>query len=179
MRRICACTIAVAAALASLDVAVACGDKYVILGQGVRFERAYAAARPATILVYIPASAKLAAPQYRERLITALRLVGHRADAVSTSDELHSAVGANRYDLILTELGTEAELAALARDAQRHPTVIPIVVDPTRDQLRKLHQRDDCVAQFSKQSHELLTTINHVMERREKGVTDACERKRV
>jgi hypothetical protein len=45
--------------------------------------------------------------------------------------------------------------------------------------MKQLQVNDACAVQLSKRSHELLTVINVVMEQRSKGVTEACERKRV
>jgi hypothetical protein len=177
MRRICASALALAV-LFSSDL-LACGDKYVVLGQGVRFQRAYAAAHPATILVYFQPGSKWSTPANRERLITVLRLVGHHPDAAMSADELQAAIGTHKYDVVLTELGTESELTNATRNDARHPTVIPVVMEPSREQLKELQKNDACAVQLSKHSHELLTVINVVMEQRSRGVTEACERKRV
>jgi hypothetical protein len=177
MRRIAA--FALASAICLTSDALACGDKYVILGQGVRFQRAYAAAHPANILLFLKSGSKWSAQENRERLVTVLRLVGHHPDTVATIGELQAALGTNKYDVILTEFGTEADVTAVARDSSVHPTVVPVVLDPTRDQMKQLQVNDACAVQLSKRSHELLTVINVVMEQRSKGVTEACERKRV
>jgi hypothetical protein len=177
MRRFAASAIAVSMFFCS-DL-LACGDKYVILGQGVRFQRAYAAAHPANILVFLKDGSKWSEPENRERLMTVLRLVGHHPDPVTTLAELQTALDAKRYDVILTELGTESELTPIARNAAPHPSVVPVAFEPSREQLKQLQKSDVCAVQLSKRSHELLTVINTVMEQRGRGVTEACERKRV
>src|SRR5205085_1738780 len=78
---------------------LACGDKFVVFGQGVRFQRAYAAAHPANILVYLKPGSKWTTPENRERLLTVLRLVGHRPQAVTTLDEFQAAVATSNYDV--------------------------------------------------------------------------------
>lgn len=155
----------------------ACGDKYVVLGRGVRFQRAYAASLPASILVYAPPAAKWASGDTRERLLSTLRLVGHRPDAVSTADELDAALRTGRYDVVLTDFTTLTETSRIGAAAATHPTVIPVVFDPSRGQLAEIEKQNSCVVQFSKRSHELLTIINIVMEERAKGVKEACQRK--
>jgi hypothetical protein len=164
-------------AVSAADVS-ACGDKYVVFGQGVRFQRAYAAVRPARILVYQEPGPKSAAPRNRERLLTVLRMVGHRPDAVATVDEMRVAVGANRYDVVLTEFTTTAEATAIAAAAPVPPTVIPMIFDPTTAERTRIERENSCAVQVSKRSHELLTVINTVMDQRSRNVTQVCQRKR-
>lgn len=177
MRRIAICLL-VACTLAGPNV-LACGDKYVVFGQGVRFQRAYAAAHPASILVYLKPGSKWTTPENRERLLTALRMVGHRPDAVTTLDEMHAAVSTNRYDIVLTEFATLAEATeALAGTAVR-PTVVPMVFDPSRREMAAIEKENSCAVQVTKRSHELMTVINTVMDQRGRGIAEACQRKRV
>ncbi len=157
--------------------AIACGDKYVVFGQGVRFQRAYAAAHPATILVYLNPESKWSSPDNRERLLTALRMVGHRPDAVTTTDEMRTAMSTNKYDIVLTEFATIAQAADATSAASVHPTIIPMVFEPTRAEMARIEKENNCAVQVSKRSHELLTVINTVMDQRAKGVTEACQRK--
>lgn len=156
----------------------ACGDKYVVFGQGVRFQRAYAAAHPASILVYLRPGSKWNAPENRERLLTVLRMVGHHPEAVTTSDELRAAAGTGKYDVVLTEFADLAQASESVATVTRRPTVVPMVFDPSRQEMAKIEQENRCAVQVTKRSHELLTVINTVMEQRSKGIIEACQRKR-
>ncbi len=156
----------------------ACGDKYVVFGQGVRFQRAYAAAHPAAILVYLSPRSKWSAPENRERLLTVLRMVGHHPEAVTTIDELRAAAGTNKYDLVLTEFADFAQASESVATATRRPSVVPMVFEPSREEMSRIEQENRCAVQVTKRSHELLTTINTVMEQRSKGIIEACQRKR-
>lgn len=155
----------------------ACGDKYVVLGQGVRFQRAYAANHPAAILIYLRPGSKWATDQNRERLLTVLRMVGHRPDAVATLDEMQAALSTNKYDIVLTEFATADQAVGPVGDAKTRPTVVPIVFDPTRAEMAQIEKQNNCTVQVSKRNHELLTVINTVMDQRIKGITEGCRRK--
>jgi hypothetical protein len=159
--------------------AIACGDKYVVFGQGVRFQRAYAAAHPANILLYLNPGSKWAAPENRERLLTLLRMVGHRPEAVSTIEELQAAVTTGHYDIVLTEFSAVAPATQTVANVKVRPSIIPMVFEPTRQEMKDIERQNSCAVQVSKRSHELLSVINGVMDQRLKGVIEACQRKRV
>jgi hypothetical protein len=176
MRRLVVCLTAIGLVVSSN--LLACGDKFVVFGQGVRFQRAYAAAHPANILVYLKAGSKWSTPENRERLLTVLRMVGHRPQGVSTLEELHAAVATAKYDVVLTELSTVGSAMETLGKASVPPTVIPLVFQPSRQELKEIERTNSCTVAVSRRTHELLSVINDVMDRRTKGVTDGCERKR-
>jgi len=155
----------------------ACGDKFVVFGQGVRFQRAYAAAHPANILVYLTRDSKWATTDNRERLLSVLRLVGHRPYAVTTADELQAAIATSNYDVILTELTSVGFVNETIAGAKARPTIVPMVFEPTREQMKEIEKQNSCTVAVSRRSHELLTVINDVMGQRSKGITEACQRK--
>jgi hypothetical protein len=163
--------------LVASSSALACGDKFVIFGQGVRFQRAYAAAHPANILVYLKADSKWASPENRERLLTVLRMVGHRPQAVTSLDEFQSAIATSNYDVVLTELNSVPVANETIAAAKVRPTVVPMVFEPSRAELREIERQNSCTVAVSRRSHELLSVINDVMDQRSKGITEACQRK--
>lgn len=177
MRRLVLCLLAMGVLCST--TALACGDKYVVFGQGVRFQRAYAATHPAAILLYLQPGSKWSTPENQERLLTVLRMVGHRPDAVTTINEMQAAISTNRYDIVLTEMATESQALEAVGNARTHPTVVPMVFDPSRKEMAQIEKENRCAVQVSKRSHELLTVINSIMDQRGKGITQACERKNV
>src|ERR1700737_663493 len=71
-------------ALNSVATLFACGDKFVVFGQGVRFQRAYAATHPGSILVYLKPGSRWTTPENRDCLLTVLRWGGHHPQAGAT-----------------------------------------------------------------------------------------------
>ena len=162
-------------AASSTSSVLACGDKFVAFGHGVRLQRIYAAEHPAAILVYLPAGSPLAEPANRDRLSGLLRLAGHRPQVVSSVDEMKGAAATGEFDLILAQPAD----ATAARDAAKSAAVIQLLWQPSREDLDRLDQRNECAAPVSKRNHELLFVINDVMEQRHKGVASvSCQRKR-
>ena len=104
------------------EAAAACGDKFIVLGRGVRFQTVHAAANPASILLYMNPDSRLPAADRAYQLQATLRLAGHKPAAVETSREVTAALGSHSYDLVLGDLADAATLnEALAGAAFPNP----------------------------------------------------------
>ena len=121
--------------LAGVRSASPCGDKFVAFGRGVRFTSAFAAAHPANVLVYMKPGSDVAAADRRYQFVTRLKLVGHRLAIVPTEPELRDALRVGRYDLIITDVSDVSSVQAEVRTTQSNSTVVPVVYNPTREQL--------------------------------------------
>src|ERR1700730_16519093 len=94
------------------QVVSTCGDKFLLVGRGVRFQRAYAAIHPASILIVLPPKSVKSAAVRDSRLQTALKMAGHRVELVQPvrlDDPLLHA----RYDIVLAERADAVSIAEI------------------------------------------------------------------
>lgn len=128
--------------LAQGDVRLeACGDKLLVLGRGIRFQSRHTP-RAASVLLYLPPAAtgqSLSDPN----LESALREAGHTVHAVTTSDELESALRGGSYDVVLTNVTNALDLERAERAVPGKAVVLPAVYlvapsgqRPTRQQAK-------------------------------------------
>ena len=110
----------------------ACGDKLLALSRGVRFQRAYAAARPASILIYLGRNGGTAR---QPQLYSTLRQAGHKVRAVEEAAELDQALNSGSYDIVLADPADAPALADRLKTAATKPTVIPVFVKPKKSDL--------------------------------------------
>src|SRR5436305_1255434 len=96
------------------QVVSACGDKFVVVGRGVRFEQAYAAIHPASILIVLPAKNVNSASVRDSHLAIALKMAGHRVEVVQQPTNLADVVGRSRRDIILVEQADASALRDIA-----------------------------------------------------------------
>src|SRR5687768_14763520 len=87
--------------VAFTETASACGDKFVVFGRGVRFKTAYAAARPASVLLYMKSDSSLSQIEREFRLQSTLKEVGHKPAVVESSVDLEKAMRGKTYDIVL------------------------------------------------------------------------------
>jgi hypothetical protein len=126
MRRLVIIVIAVAWALSqNAALLQACGDKLLVLGRGIRFQSRHTP-RAASVLLYLPPAAtgqSLSDPN----LESALREAGHTVHAVTTGDELESALRGSSYDVVLTNVTNAADLERAERAVPGNAVVLPAV----------------------------------------------------
>src|SRR5580765_3672175 len=142
---------AAAAALVTLgtlgsQAASACGDKFLLVGRGVRFDRAYAAVHPASILIVLPPKSVKSAAVRDARLLTALKMAGHRVEVVQEPANLSEVLGRSRHDIILAE---RADASAIRTGAgagvAAKPSIVGVLEDPSAAALTAARQEFEYV----------------------------------
>jgi hypothetical protein len=78
----------------------ACGDKFLVLGRGTRYQRPKTA-RAASVLIYADPASNLPATLKSIKADTALKHEGHRATTVASADELSTILASGRFDVVL------------------------------------------------------------------------------
>jgi hypothetical protein len=81
----------------------ACGDKFLLVGRGVKFRQAYAAIYPASIVLYAQPQQSAAKAIRDPRLQSGLTAAGHRVTIAEDEGSLTHALESDRVDLILTD----------------------------------------------------------------------------
>jgi len=102
----------------------ACGDKFLMVGRGVRFQRAYAAIHPASILLVLPQKPAKSAAILDSRLRSALKMAGHHIDLVEQPANLGDILRRSSYDIVLADQDEATAIGALAADARSKPSVL-------------------------------------------------------
>jgi hypothetical protein len=166
MTRAVAATVAflVVGSIASQELS-ACGDKFLLLGRGVRFQRAYAAIHPASILLVVPPKSVKAAAVRDSRLKNALQMAGHRVDVVQAA-RLQEALAGSRYDIILAEgadvMGVKNALSAAAKK----PAIIGVIEDPGTADGTAARLGLDAVLKTPQPLPDILRLLDDVMKAR-------------
>ena len=104
----------------------ACGDKFLLLGRGMRFQRAYAAIHPARILLVIPPKSVKVAAVRDPRLKSALKMAGHTVDTVHSA-KLAEALAGSRYDIILAGRADATAIPGSLPAGSGKPSVIGVL----------------------------------------------------
>lgn len=143
----------------------ACGDKFLLVGRGVRFQRAYAAIHPGSILIVLPPKSVKNAAVRDSRLQTALRMAGHRVDVVPQAN-LADQVGHSRYDVILAERADAFAIPDLLSAAPVKPSVVGVLEDPSAADLAEARQRLQAVLTTPQPLFEILKLLDDVMKTR-------------
>lgn len=155
-------------ALAAADVD-GCGDKFLRVGRGARYQGGYVAIRPACILLYARPGSALAVTMHE--LAPTLKRAGHNPMVLEDSGAMASAMSRDHPTLILAAIEDIGAVEKAVGPAAR-ADVLPLLVHPSADAreaaLREYHH----VAESPGRKQDLLARIDDVMERVVKGGTN-------
>ena len=105
-------------------VGQACGDKFLMVGRGARFQRAYAAVYPANVLIYARSSTDPKAAIRDPQLHKALRQAGHAVSVIEDWALLEQALKTVPFDIILVDVAEAARLRDLVASSAAHPDAL-------------------------------------------------------
>jgi hypothetical protein len=133
MRRWFGAVVAAGLVLAGHSFSVACGDKLLTLGRGIRFQSRHTP-RPATVLLYVPTTARTSATVADPRLESALREAGHKVHTAVSGVEVEEALRSGRYDVVLADLPEIPEIEKTAAGLRPSPILLPVVAQGTAEE---------------------------------------------
>ena len=163
--------------LASQSV-LACGDKLVLLGRGIRFQRMLATKHPASILVYLNPTAGISAADKEYELRSVLKLAGHKPRAVTNAAELTTELGSGKYDVVLVDYADAATLEKEVETSKAKPALIPVVYNPTASQRAAAEKQYSCLITPAKKNYDLLGVVDQAMVSRAENATPICKKNR-
>lgn len=146
----------------------ACGDKFLVVGRGIRYERAYAAKYPASILIYSDNKDGV------KDLQTMLKRSGHKIETVGDEAKLFSTLQSNKYDVVVVGLSDVALLEKKVIATPSKPAVLPVIYNVTGAELDAAKSQYSCVLKYSNKNKNAVNVIDEVMEARKKGKPIAC-----
>ena len=145
----------------------ACGDKFLLVGRGVRFEQAYAAIHPASILIVLPIKSVKSVAVRDSRLLTALKNAGHRVEVVQQPANLADALSRSRHDIILVERADASALHNIAPPVgQLKPSIVGVLEDPSPSALMEARRQLEYVLSTPASLAHILNLMDDVMKAR-------------
>lgn len=152
--------------LQATNAAQACGDKFLLVGRGVEFHRAYAALYPASIVIFARLPGDAAKAIRDARFQANLKQSGHRVLLVETDAALARALESDRVDLILTDVADAERLSRQASAIPSKPTVLPVMYRPTKEEAQTIEARYQCRLTSADRADRYLAAIDNAMKTR-------------
>jgi hypothetical protein len=150
-------------ALGSASPALPCGDKFVRVGRGARYQRGYVALHPASIVLYMGQAAS--ASGSLKGMESTLKAAGHKVTTVK-ADTLAAALRDGKHDIVLADLADASRIAPEVKAAPNPPQVIPVMHKPTPDAQAAAEKEWACVVENPGDKTEVLASIDQVLEKR-------------
>lgn len=151
----------------------ACGDKFLVIGRGLRYERAYAAQHPGSILVY--RNRNYDDPKAGTDLENALKKAGHKVQSVDNVTALDATLKSTKFDLVVINLGDAPLLEQQIISSAFKPAVLPIIYNKTGTELAAAGKQYDCILKASGKNTDALKIVDSAMAEKMKGNPLKCK----
>jgi hypothetical protein len=154
-----------AVAISSGQILFACGDKFLILSRGTRFQRAEAPRAPATILVYANPVSPLAAAFAGVSAEATLQHAGYRPEMVTSVEALQRALGRGGWDLVIVDLVESRSIGVNVR-GETGPALLAVAYKLTGAELEQAKQQHALVLKAPIKRQALLDAVDAALARR-------------
>ena len=154
-------------ALLSGTAALACGDKLLAIGRGVRFQRV-SAAHEANLLIY-SAGTERRAVLANNNLQTALGRAVRKLQLIQDASELDEALKSGQADIVLVDFADLAGITRQLQSAPSKPVIVPILVKPSKAELAAAQRQYKFALKASADASDYLIAIDEAMKLRTKA----------
>lgn len=146
----------------------ACGDKFLVIGRGVRSQRTRGAVQHAAILAYQDSAGRLQAAMREPNLEKDLRMAGHTLRPIASAAELREALRFGRYDIVLVDISEIGGLETELTGAPGQPFLLPMIYNATGEELAEAQVQYECVMKSPSTRKDYLAVIDEAMTQRKK-----------
>ena len=151
--------------------AEACGDKFLRVGRGARYQRSYVAVHPASLLLLARPGSPVAAAL--RDLEPALKRAGHRPVVVEGVPAMAPALSAGHFSLVLADLKDIPSVESAAKASGARVDTLPFLDQPTRGSRDAAAQVYRCVAETPGKKAQVLAQIDELLEIALKGTGES------
>lgn len=142
---------------------LACGDKFLVVGRGTRYQRPKNA-RAASILIYANPSSGLAAALQKLPVDSVLKQEGHRSTTVETPEQLSAILASGRFDVVLVASSDAAAVGQLIGSNPDAPVVLSVC-----GKTKEAEKSASCAVKTPPRAGSLLEAIDRAVERHDKS----------
>ena len=165
-----ALTLTVLILLTAHPVALACGDKFLLTGPGVRYLDASGEPYQASILLFANPESSAGPVLEDAELWYSLQMAGHQFDDASDLEALTGLLAEKSFDIVMVDITDVERVQALIDTSGSSAVVLPVMVDPSSVEMKQARASYQAVLKVPSPERKMLAMIDDVMTRRLKSV---------
>ena len=150
---------ALVAALAAIAPAQACGDKFLVLGRGMRYSQLRGPGQPLAVLILKNADPKVNAAVMDPELQHQLKQAGHKVEVAEDYPQLDQVLKGGSVDLVLADLTEAGKVGERLKSAAAKTVVMPVVYAGSKAEIDRAKQAFRCVFSVPGKAQKLLDVI--------------------
>lgn len=150
----------------------ACGDKFLVMSRGTRFQRAAALRQSASILVYANPASDLPKALANVTVDATLRKAGYKPTSVVNDNEFNTALQQGGWDLVLVAMA-DGQIVNSRVQRDRAPIVLPVMYNPTGAELAQAKKQYARVIKSPTRNQSFLDAIDDALAARPRSGSPA------
>jgi protein-L-isoaspartate O-methyltransferase len=162
--------LALTVALSWSPSALACGDKFLIIGRGAGYRTRYVAIHPASILLLGATAAGNGDVDVRQ----ILQRAGHRVDYEPDAGRIDTALRSKPYDFVIVPLDSVSQTESRVQSLAPGALVVPIIFASTEQEVKQVEKQYECIAHSEEKQRNFLAVLDDAMSMRLKGTPMHC-----
>ena len=143
----------------------ACGDKFLVMSRGTRFQRVAALRPPASILVYANPASDLPKALSNVSVDATLRKAGYKPTSVANDSEFNAALNHGGWDLVLVAI-SDGQMASGRAKGDKAPIVVPVMLNPTTAEFNQARKQYALVLKSPTKNQSFLDAIDDALAAR-------------
>jgi hypothetical protein len=151
--------------IAGVAVVDACGDKFLLVGRGLAFGRAYASVYPGSILIY----GQPATNPQTGKLQQTIRKAGHRVAVVSSPADLAARLLLEQTDIVVADVTVRSDLDPQVATLASRPSVLYLVTDSAQPRMATQPADPASVVRNGEKPGRFLGVIEDIMKTRQQA----------
>ncbi|MEO8680362.1 MAG: hypothetical protein ABI665_15025 [Vicinamibacterales bacterium] len=168
MTRLILTGVLIAAGLLTSSDLSACGEKFLIVGRGTRFQRASSARPAASILVYANPASNVPKALANVPVESVLKKAGYKPTTVSTASELESALNRGGWDLVVLDLADGQAVVGRMPVGDAAPALLPVAYNASGSDLANARKQFPRVLKLPTKSQSFLDAVDEALAMRPK-----------
>lgn len=156
---------------------LACGDKFLVVSRGTRFQRAAALRKPAAILVYANPVSQLPKALANLPVDATLQKAGYRPTSVASAAEFDKALAQGGWDLVLVDLADVVTVRSRLQ-GDTAPVVLPIVYNATSAELKQVKKQYPYALKSPTKNQSFIDAIDEALALRRGPRAEAADKTR-
>jgi hypothetical protein len=158
----------VALVTSSVDLAFACGDKFLVNSRSANVRPVYCTQDPGRLLVIHGSPSHVLATFVSDELEPLLARVGHEMHSLSTASELAVALRAKDADVVLVDYSLTSEVVSIIASVGSHASVLPIVESEAKEQKKAAKEQFGVVLNSNMDASTTAILVNEIVRSKQK-----------
>jgi hypothetical protein len=152
-----------AVGVTATDRVAACGDKYLSLGLGTRFDRSPAERRAAAVLLFAAPGTDLSRTLAALSVEDGLKKAGYQPTVATTTAQFDAELRRRNWDVIVLD-GRDSDRVSQRVAKPVGPRLVPVLAQPTKEELKQARKTYEIVLAAPSKNRVFVEAVDDALD---------------